>query len=112
MAGRLVLFCFFLSGAVGLIYEIIWTRLLRLVMGSTVFSITTVLCAFMGGLALGSFWGGKIIDRRKDPLRIYAFLEGAIGIYSLFSAAESFKPRYFFTALFIKTFIPPSISSA
>ncbi|MGA1842909.1 MAG: fused MFS/spermidine synthase, partial [bacterium] len=83
MTGGLVLFSFFLSGAVGLIYEIIWTRLLRLVMGNTVFSITTVLCAFMGGLSLGSFWGGKIIDRRSDPLRIYAFLEGAIGIYSL-----------------------------
>ncbi|MGA1842612.1 MAG: fused MFS/spermidine synthase [bacterium] len=83
MAGGLVLFFFFLSGAAGLIYEIIWTRLLRLVMGNTVFSITTVLCAFMGGLALGSFWGGKIIDRRKDPLRIFALLEGAIGVYCL-----------------------------
>ncbi|MGA1870801.1 MAG: fused MFS/spermidine synthase [bacterium] len=83
MVGWLVLFSFFLSGAVGLIYEIVWARLLRLVMGNTVFSITTVLCAFMGGLALGGFWGGKIVDRRDDPLRIYAFLEGAIGIYSL-----------------------------
>jgi len=82
-AGGFVLFFFFLSGAVGLIYEIVWTRLLRLVMGNTVFSIATVLCAFMGGLALGSFWGGRIADRRKDPLRIYAFLEGAIGIYSI-----------------------------
>ena len=53
-------------------------------MGNTVFSITTVLCAFMGGLALGSFLGGKIIDGRKDPLKIYAFLEGAIGLYALF----------------------------
>ncbi|MGA1791756.1 MAG: fused MFS/spermidine synthase [bacterium] len=84
MTGGLVLFFFFLSGAAGLIYEIIWTRLLRLVMGNTVFSITTVLCAFMGGLALGSFLGGKIIDHRNDPLRIYAMLEGSIGIYALF----------------------------
>jgi len=100
MTGGLVLFFFFLSGAVGLIYEIIWTRLLRLIMGNTVFSITTVLCAFMGGLALGSFLGGKIIDRRTDALRIYAFLEGAIGIYSLFlpviiKATEMFyRPIY------------------
>ncbi len=84
MTGGLVLFFFFLSGAVGLIYEIVWTRLLRLVMGNTVFSITTVLCAFMGGLALGSFLGGKIIDRRNDPLKIYALLVGTVGIYSLF----------------------------
>ncbi|MGA1823397.1 MAG: fused MFS/spermidine synthase [bacterium] len=82
--GGLILFFFFLSGVVGLIYEILWTRLLRFVMGNTVFSITTVLCAFMGGLALGGYIGGKIIDRRDDPLRIYALLEGLIGIYSLF----------------------------
>ncbi|MGA1870200.1 MAG: fused MFS/spermidine synthase [bacterium] len=84
ISGGVVLISFFLSGAVGLIYEILWSRLLRLVMGNTVFSITTVLCAFMGGLALGSYLGGKLIDRRDDPLRIYALLQGAIGIYSLF----------------------------
>ncbi|MGA1791823.1 MAG: fused MFS/spermidine synthase [bacterium] len=98
--GGLVLFFFFLSGALGLIYEILWARLLRLVMGNTIFSITTVLCAFMGGLALGSFLGGRIIDRRNDPLRIFALLEGAIGIYSLFlplfiSATEIlYRPIY------------------
>lgn len=81
--GLLVLGLFFFSGACGLTYEILWTRALRLVMGNTVFSITTVLCAFMGGLALGSLVGGRIIDRRKDPLRIYALLEGAIGLYCL-----------------------------
>jgi spermidine synthase len=74
---------FFISGACGLIYEIVWTRLLRLVMGNTVFSIATVLCAFMGGLAAGSYLGGKFIERRRDPLRIYAVLEAAVGIYCL-----------------------------
>ncbi len=78
-----VLALFFLSGACGLIYEIIWTRLLRLVMGNTIFSITTVLCAFMGGLAAGSWLGGKVIEHRRDPLRVYAVLEAAVGIYCL-----------------------------
>jgi spermidine synthase len=80
-AGKIVLGAFFLSGAAGLIHEVVWTRLLRLVMGNTAFSITTVLCAFMGGLALGSFLGGRFIDRRKDPLRVFAFLEGTIALY-------------------------------
>jgi len=64
-----------------LVHEVAWTRLLRLVMGNTTFSITTVLCAFMGGLALGSYMGGRIIDRRHDPLRVFAFLEGTIALY-------------------------------
>jgi spermidine synthase len=79
--GILVLCAFFFSGAAGLIHEVVWTRLLRLVMGNTVFSITTVLCAFMGGLAFGSYAGGRIIDRRSDPLRIFAVLEGTIALY-------------------------------
>jgi spermidine synthase len=83
-AGTVVLCAFFISGAAGLIHEVAWTRLLRLVMGNTVFSITTVLCAFMGGLALGSFLGGRFIDRRKDPLRMFAFLEGTIAVYCFF----------------------------
>ncbi len=74
---------FFISGATGLIYEVVWTRLLTLVMGNTHYSIATVLTAFMGGLALGSFAGGKVIDRSFNPLALYAILEGAIGLYCL-----------------------------
>jgi spermidine synthase len=60
-----VLCAFFISGAAGLIHEVVWTRLLRLVMGNTAFSITTVLCAFMGGLVLRSFLGGRIRGRME-----------------------------------------------
>ncbi len=57
--------------------------MLTLVIGNTVFSITTVLTAFMGGLALGSFLAGRLIDKIKDPLRTYGVLEGGIGAYAL-----------------------------
>jgi predicted membrane-bound spermidine synthase len=49
-----LLVCFFVSGAVGLVYEVVWLRMLGLVFGHTVYAITTVLAAFMAGLALGS----------------------------------------------------------
>ncbi|MHC4414094.1 MAG: fused MFS/spermidine synthase [Planctomycetota bacterium] len=78
-----MLCAFFFSGLASLIHEIVWTRLLRLVMGNTTFTITTVLGVFMSGLALGSYVGGRLIDRRHDPLRVFAFLEGAIGLYCL-----------------------------
>lgn len=74
---------FFVSGATGLIYEVVWTRLLTLVMGNTHYSISTVLTAFMGGLALGSYAGGKMIDRKFNPLTAYAILEAGIGLYCL-----------------------------
>jgi spermidine synthase len=51
---HVLLACFFLSGATGLIYEVVWLRMLGLVFGHTAYAITTVLAAFMGGLGLGS----------------------------------------------------------
>ena len=60
-----------------------WTRLLTRVMGNTHYSIATVLTIFMAGLALGSYLGGRWIDGKKNPLFVYAILEGAIGIYCL-----------------------------
>lgn len=57
--------------------------MLTLAIGSTVYSISTVLVAFMGGIALGSFMGGRLIDRKGDPFLIYGLLEGAIGVYCL-----------------------------
>jgi spermidine synthase len=91
--GAAVIVCFFFSGATGLIYEVLWTRMLGLVFGHTVFAITTVLAAFMAGLGLGSYWFGKIADRHQHPLRLYGILEIGIGIYALltpmlFSRAE------------------------
>ena len=61
---------FFLSGMTGLIYEIVWVRLIKLIMGGSTLAVTTVLAAFMGGLALGSYIAGIFIDRRSDALRI------------------------------------------
>ncbi len=81
---RPVILAFLLvSGSCGLIYEIVWMKMLTLVIGNTVFSITAVLASFMGGLALGSVLAGRLIDKIKDPLRTYGVLEGAIGAYAL-----------------------------
>ena len=47
------------SGAAALIYEVTWTRLLTLRLGHGVAAASTVLAAFMGGLAIGSAIGGR-----------------------------------------------------
>jgi spermidine synthase len=78
--GTAILACFFCSGATGLIYEVVWSRRLALVFGATVLAVSTVLAAFLGGLALGSVIFGRIADRRRDPLRLYALLEGGVGL--------------------------------
>ncbi|HVZ71680.1 MAG TPA: fused MFS/spermidine synthase [Polyangia bacterium] len=79
----LILACFFLSGASGLILEMLWTRMLTLVFGSTTLAVSTVLTAFMGGLGLGSYLAGKFADRLRTPVRAYALAEASIGLYAL-----------------------------
>jgi spermidine synthase len=82
----LVLVCFFLSGLTGLVYEILWTRMIVKVIGGAPFAVSIVLTVFMGGLGLGSFVASRIVDRIKEPLklvRIYGILELAIGGYCL-----------------------------
>ena len=77
---RILYLIFFLSGATGLVYEVVWVRLTGLVFGNTSHSIATVLGAFMAGLALGSWVLGSYSDRNARPLRLYGILEIAIGI--------------------------------
>ena len=79
----LVLFLFFLSGALGLVYEVVWSRTLTHVFGTTALAVGTVLAAFMSGLALGSWLLGKLADRSGDPLRLYAMLELGVGLTAL-----------------------------
>ena len=78
-----VVACFLCSGLVGLVYEVLWIRMLGLVFGHTVFAVTTVLASFMGGLGLGSFLFGRIADRSNRLLAVYGSLEIGIGAYCL-----------------------------
>ena len=81
LAALLVLF--FVSGACSLVYQLIWARMLVVVFGVGTWAVSTVLAAFMAGLALGSFGFGRLADRRGDPLRIYGLLEIGIAAAAL-----------------------------
>ncbi len=72
---RLVLAIFILSGAAGLMYEIVWSRQLVLVFGNTTQAVSTILTGFFGGMAIGSFAGGRLADRTRSPLRLYGVIE-------------------------------------
>lgn len=72
--------CFFLSGATALVYEVVWLRMLGLVFGHTVHAITTVLAAFMAGLALGGILLGRRVARLPNLIRTYGWLEIGIGV--------------------------------
>ncbi len=72
---RLVLAIFILSGAAGLMYEVVWSRQLVLGFGNTTQAVSTILTGFFGGMAVGSFLGGRLADRVRSPLRLYGVIE-------------------------------------
>ena len=78
---------FLVSGACGLIYQVLWLRMLGLVFGVTVYSASTVWASFMAGLALGSYLGGKVGDRTKVPLIWFGVVEILVGVSALATPA-------------------------
>ena len=78
---RTILSLYFLSGVSALVYEIVWARMLGLVVGTAVAAWAAVLVAYMGGMALGAFFGGQTVDRVKRPLLVFAFCEAGVGLF-------------------------------
>jgi len=78
-----ILVLFFFSGIAGLAYQVIWVKLLSQIFGHTIYAISTVVAAFMAGMAIGSYTMGRFADRVKSPLKLYALLEISIGIYAI-----------------------------
>ena len=72
--------CLFASGAVALVYEVVWARLLGLVMGHTAYALSAILTSFLGGLALGAWLAGRWTSRHAVSLRNYAAVEAAVGV--------------------------------
>jgi len=71
------------SGASALVYQVLWTRLLALVFGVTIHAASTVLAAFMTGLAIGSAVAGRWSDDVKRPLVAFAAAEALVAAAAL-----------------------------
>ena len=78
----LVLLFFFLSGACGLLYQVVWTRRLVLLLGAASYAVSTVLSVFFIGLGAGSLFGGRLADRTLRPLAWYGVFEILIGVWA------------------------------
>jgi len=77
----LPLVLFFLSGFSALAGEIVWMRMLGLVLGNTVWAASAVVAVWMGGMAFGAWLGGRLAPRVRRHLRWYGLAEAVIGIF-------------------------------
>jgi spermidine synthase len=80
---RLALAALFLSGAAGLVHEVVWAKLLARLIGSTAHAQVLVLALFMGGLAIGAVRYGRRAPSGAAGLRLYGRLEVLIGVYGI-----------------------------
>ncbi|MBF0344952.1 MAG: hypothetical protein HQL06_12070 [Nitrospirae bacterium] len=74
---------FTVSGTSALIYQVIWARWLSLVFGNTTISISIILGCFMLGMAIGSWFAGRLLHRMGNLMRLYGLLEIGIGMFAL-----------------------------
>ena len=74
---------FVLSGAAGLIFQVVWFHRASLVLGSSLWAVTIVLSAFMGGLAMGNAAAPVLRQRFARPLRTYVWLELVVAVSGL-----------------------------
>ena len=78
---------FVLSGAAGLVYEVVWARQLVLVFGNTTQAVSVILTGYFGGMAAGSYLGGRLADRLRSPLLLYGLLEILVAVVALVTPA-------------------------
>ncbi|MFC2135391.1 fused MFS/spermidine synthase [Bacteroidota bacterium] len=105
---KILLLAFGMSMFASLVYEVVWTRYLSLVFGTTVYALSAVLTSFMAGLAIGSYVFGKIADKRKNLLGLFAKLEFVLGAYGillilLFKVIQ--YPYFFLHSIFGSSFL-------
>lgn len=82
---RVLFALFYVSGIAGLIYQVLWLRRLSLIFGVTVYAASTVLAAFMAGLAIGSALSSRVLRRGLSPLMAFGIAEILVGITGLLS---------------------------
>jgi len=84
-AVAILMFVYFVSGACSLMDEVVWTRLLKLSIGNTVYASSVVISVFMGGLALGALLMSRFCGRIRKPLPAYILIESLITVSVLLS---------------------------
>lgn len=96
---RLLYAAVLLSGFVSLAYEIAWIRLLALVLGSSTYTFSLMLAAFIAGLALGSLLISCRVVPSLHSYALFGLAEMGIALAMLFTLPIYGRLPYYFLLL-------------
>lgn len=80
---RLLLAVAAITGLSSFIYEVVWIRMLTLVLGAATHSFELMLSTFILGLAIGAWWIRDRIDASRDALLLLARIQVAMGLLAV-----------------------------
>ena len=96
---RLALAIFALSGFCAMAYQVIWTRLLGLLIAPTTYAFSLVVGTFIVGLAIGNVLFGRLADRVKDLMSLLALTQIAAAGFGLAASQLLGSSQFFFAKL-------------
>jgi predicted membrane-bound spermidine synthase len=74
-----------LSGFIALSLELIWFRLLGVMLKSTAFTFGTLLAIYLSGIAVGTLIGASLTTKSTKPFRSFLLLQASIALYAAIS---------------------------
>ena len=95
-----ILVAFGLAGLASMMYEVGWTRVLALILGSSTYAFSTMLVTFLAGIALGSFLFARLWGKRGVNLTVLGIVELGIGLTALIIVPLLGELPYYFLKLF------------
>ena len=94
------------SGFCALAYEVLWTRLLILLLGSSVYAFSTMLSTYLLGIGIGSLVISRFVDKIRDPLVGFGWSQALLGLTSAASlhlygwlGRQASDPKYLYSPL-------------
>ena len=80
---RLLSAALLLSGVTAFSYEILWVRMLGVILGSSIYAFTLILAIYLTGIAIGSRLYARYFGSGRVDVFLFAILELSIGFLAL-----------------------------
>jgi spermidine synthase len=89
-----------ISGFAAMAYEVAWTRILAMIIGSSVYAFSIMLATFLVGIALGSFLFSMIARKRSVSLIWFGAAELIIGFAAILTLPVFERMPFYLVSIF------------